>query len=74
MEGKQLVSVYIDDALVFFQSLEEQLEHLPLVAQKIQDAELKLKPTKCYFARIQAEYLGYILTLDGLKTNLKLVE
>ena len=72
--GKQFVSVYIDDALVFSQSLEEHLEHLCLVIQKLQDAGLKLKPSKCQFVRKEVEYLGHVLTPDGLKTNLKLVE
>ena len=72
--GKQFVFVYIDDVLVFSQSLEEHLEHLCLVIQKLQDAGLKLKPSKCQFVRKEVEYLGHVLTPDGLKTNLKLVE
>ena len=74
VEGKQFVSVYIDDVLVFSQSLDEHLEHLRLVIQKIQDAGLKLKPAKCQFVREEVEYLGHVLTPSGLKTNLKLVE
>lgn len=35
MGGKQFVSVYIDDVLVFSQSLDEYLEHLCLVIQKL---------------------------------------
>ena len=41
--GKQFV--YIDGVLVFSQSLDEYLEHLRLVVQLFQDAELKLKPS-----------------------------
>ena len=84
MERKQFVSVYIDDILVFSQSLQEHLEHLHLVIQKIQDTGLKLKPTKWkfvrkevdkwQFVRKEVEYLGDIITPDGLKTNSKLVE
>ena len=74
VEGKQFVSVYIDDVLVFSQSLDEHLEHLRLVIQKIQDAGLKLKPAKCQFVREEVEYLGHVLTPSGLKTNSKLVE
>ena len=67
---KQFVSVYID-VLVFSQSLDEHLEHLCLVIQKIQDAGLKLKPSKCQFVR---EEVGHVLTPEGLKTNTRLVE
>lgn len=72
--GKQFVSVYIDDVLVYSQSLDEHLEHLRLVIQKIQDAGLKLKPSKCQFVREEVEYLGHVLTPEGLKTNTRLVE
>ena len=72
--GKQFVSVYIDDVLVFSQSPEEHLEHLCLVIQKLQDAGLKLKPSKCPFMIKEVEYSGHVLTPNGLKTNSKLVE
>ena len=71
---KQFVSVYIDDVLVFSQSLDEHLAHLRLVIQKIQDAGLKLKPSKCQFVREEVEYLGHVLTPEELKTNTRLVE
>ena len=72
--GQQFVSVYIDDVLVFSQTLEEHLEHLRFVIQQLQNAGLKLKPSKCQFVRSEVEYLGHVITPDGLKTNLKLVE
>ena len=72
--GKQFISVYIDDVLVFSQSPEEHLEHLCLVIQKLQDAGLKLKSSKCPFVRKEVEYSEHVLTPDGLKTNSKLVE
>ena len=72
--GQQFVSVYIDDVLLFSQTLEEHLEHLRLVIQQLQNAGLKLKPSKCQFVRREVEYLGHVITPDGLKTNLKLVE
>lgn len=40
------VSVYIDDILVYSQTLEEHLHHLQLVIECLQGAGLKLKPTK----------------------------
>ena len=61
-DGKQFVSVYIDDVLVYSRTLEEHLEHLQQVIQKIENAGLKLKPSKCNFVREEVEYLGHILT------------
>jgi len=67
--GNQFVSVYIDDVLIYSQTLPEHLEHLKLVIKRIEQAGLKLKPRKCLFVRDEVEYLGHLLTSDGLKTN-----
>ena len=34
---------------------------------------LQLKPAKCHFVWKKVEYLGQIITPQGLKTNLRLV-
>ena len=73
-DGNQFVSVYIDDVLIYSTSLNEHLKHLELVIQRIEGAGLKLKPSKCCFVREEVEYLGHVLTPDGLKTNPRLVE
>ncbi len=72
--GPDFVSVYIDDVLVFSRSLKEHIDHLCLVIQQIQEAGLKLKPSKCSFVREEVGYLGHILTPDDAKTNPKLVQ
>ena len=72
-EGPDPVSVYIDDVLVFSRTLEEHLDHLRMVLQRIQDVGLKLKPTKCHFARKEVEYLGHVITADGVSPSPKLV-
>ena len=72
-DGPDFVVVYIDDVLVFSRTLEEHLEHLRCVIQRIQEAGLKLKPTKCHFIRTEVEYLGHMITPEGLKTNPRLV-
>ena len=73
-DGDHFVSVYIDDILVYSRTLGEHLEHLKLVMQRIERAGLKLKPSKCCFVKEEVEYLGHILTPNGLKTNRRLVE
>ena len=73
-DGQAFVSVYIDDILIYSRSLEEHITHLRLVLERIKDAGLKLKLSKCAFVRQEVEYLGHVLTPEGLKTNPKLVE
>ena len=68
------VSVYLDDILVFSRSLEDHLNHLRMVITRLVEVGLKLKATKCHFARRELEYLGHVVTRDGLKTNPRLIE
>ena len=46
-DGPDFVSVYLDDVLVFSETLEEHLRHLSLVINRILSAGLKLRPSKC---------------------------
>ena len=73
-EGPDMVTVYIDDILVFSRTLDEHLQHLQSVLQRLKQAGLKLNPRKCHFITQEVEYLGHIITPDGLKTNPQLVE
>ena len=68
------VSVYIDDILIYSKSLEDHLHHLQLVLERILQANLNLKPSKCHLIRNEVEYLGHIITPEGLKTSAKLIE
>ena len=72
--GPDFVAVYIDDVLIFSRTIEEHLMHLRAVIQRIREVGLKLKPSKCHFTRREVEYLGHVVTPEGLKTNQKLVE
>jgi len=73
-EGPDFVSVYIDDVLAFSSTLEEHLQHLQLVIERLHEVRLKLQPVKCQFIRKEVEYLGHLVTPTGLKTNPQLVE
>ena len=73
-QGPDFASVYVDDILVFSRNLQDHLQHLNKVFERIQQVGLKLKPTKCKFARKEVEYLGHVVSQDGLKTNPRLVD
>ena len=73
-DGASCVSVYIDDVLIFSRSIEEHLEHLRAVLECIRGAGLKLKLSKCRLLREEVDYLGHMVTPDGLKPNCQLVE
>ena len=72
-DGPDYVSVYLDDLLVFSESLADHLEHLEKVICRMMEVGLKLKPEKCHFACSELEYLGHTITRSGVKTNERLV-
>ena len=70
----EFVSLYIDDILIFSRTLEEHLVHLQRVIERVVEVGLKLKPSKCKFVRKELEYLGHIVSQEGLKPNPRLVD
>jgi len=63
---EKFVLVYLDDILVFSSSEEEHERHLRLVLQRLREAKLYASPSKCEFWRTRVEFLGHVLTSDGL--------
>ena len=52
----------------------EHLQHLEQVFQRLHDAGLQLKPTKCNFMYRREEYLDYVVTDQGISADQKEVE
>jgi hypothetical protein len=61
--------VYLDDVLVFGRTLEEHNSNLAKVFTGIREAGLKLKPRKCNFAQESVQYLGHVISADGIQTD-----
>ena len=68
-DGKEFVTDYIDDILVFSPALPEHIEHLQKVISRLQEVNLNLNPAKCKFMRMEVGYLGHMITAGGLKAN-----
>ena len=47
-------------------SLENHFEKLSMVFTRLQDAGLKINADKSNFCTLEMEYLGYMLTRDGI--------
>ena len=73
-DGKQFVAAYLDDILIFSETLQDHLTHLRKVIDRLKSANLKLKPAKCMFVRKEVEYLGHIITANGLKPNPRITD
>ena len=66
--------VYLDDILVYSKSPEEHLVHLESVLQKLSDNKLFAQLPKCHFNTTSVEYLGHIVSKDGIKPDPKKTE
>ncbi len=68
MESLQFVRAYLDDLLCISKlSLEDHLDKLEVVLWHLHDAGLEVNPAKSTFCALEIEYMGYVLTRDGIK-------
>lgn len=63
--------VYLDDILIFSRTQEEHDRHVRLVLDHLRAAGLCANPAKCEWDRSEVEYLGFIISADGIKMNPK---
>ena len=61
--------VYLDDILVFSETLEEHFDKLRDVFERLRRAGLKIKPEKCHIFRKEVQYLGHIVSKKGIATD-----
>ena len=66
--------IYLDDIIVFAKTQEEAITRLGTVFQKLREAGLKLKPSKCELFKTSLLYLGHIVSEDGIRTDPKKIE
>ena len=58
--------IYLDDIIVFGTSAEEHNHNLSLVLTRLQEAGLKIKPSKCKLMCKSVKYLGHIISAQGI--------
>ena len=61
--------LYLDDIVIFSKTYEDHLIRLEAVFQKLQDAGLKLSPTKCNFLQKDIKYLGHMISAQGISVD-----
>ena len=62
----KFVTIFLDDVLIYSSDEKEHADHLRLVLKKLEEAGLKLKPSKCRMGCSEVSYLGYHIGADGI--------
>lgn len=63
------VFVYLDDIIILSDTLEQHLELLEEVAKRLRGGGLTINIHKSKFLQKQVEYLGYVISEQGLQIN-----
>jgi hypothetical protein len=66
-ELDKFVVLFLDDILIFSESLEDHVAHIRTVLQRLRDNKLFAKRSKCEFFRSEVEFLGHYVGRDGLR-------
>ncbi|XP_048613411.1 uncharacterized protein LOC125587240 [Brassica napus] len=64
------VLVFFDDILVYSRSVDDHTHHLQIVMEILEKNNLFVHQKKCLFGQSQVDYLGHIITAEGVSTDL----
>ena len=67
LKGCNFAMGYLDDIIIYSKSEKEHLEHLEEIFIRLKAAGLKLKLEKCCFFKKHIQYLGHLISADGIQ-------
>eukprot|EP00253_Pinus_taeda_P009116 PITA_09116 len=62
----RFVLIFIDNILIYSRTKEEHQEHLRMVLQTLREHQLYAKFSKCDFLKEEIQYLGHVITKNGI--------
>nr|XP_027096102.1 uncharacterized protein LOC113716000 [Coffea arabica] len=68
---KKFLLVFFDDILIYSQTWADYMIHLRKVFETLRANTLKVKLSKCAFAKQQVNYLGHVITSEGVQADLQ---
>jgi len=63
--------IFINDILIYSWIIEEHKDHLHIVLQVLREHQLYAKYNKCDFFKEKIQYLGYVITKNGIVVDPK---
>lgn len=65
----KICHVYLDDIVIVGESLKNHLNNLETIFKRLSEFNLKIQLDKCEFLKRETEFLGHIITQDGVRAN-----
>ena len=65
----QFCVVYLDDILIYSETPEEHIRHVKQVLERLRRASLFVSLKKCEFFTTEVEFLGFIVSTDGVSMD-----
>ena len=69
LEGIPFARAYVDDVIIYSKNIDEHVEHIEIVFQRLREHGLKLKLPKCQFLTDETKYLGFVVNAQGIKPD-----
>ena len=67
IKGLPFAFGYLDDVLIHSPNIETHLQHIRILFQRLREADLKLKDSKCNYFKTHVQYLGHLVSGKGIK-------
>ena len=67
LRGCNFTMGYLDDIIIYSRNEKEHLEHLEEIFKRLKAAGLKLKLEKCCFFKKHIQYLGHLISAEGIQ-------
>ena len=59
--------VFFYDIIIYSGSWKDHVQHVDMVLKLLEEKQLYAKTSKCFFGVQEVEYLGHIVSLEGVK-------
>ena len=67
IKGLPFAFGYLDDLLIHSPDIETHLQHMRILFQRLREADIKLKDSKCHYFKTHVQYLGHLVSGKGIR-------